>query len=91
MGKQILKFRQKDFDLLYLLKEDNYHILTSQLDHNKHIRREQITKDINKIRTIYLVKLYVVSLKCYHCQCRKLVKKDWLNKCNKGKVSSQKH
>lgn len=42
-GKQILKSRQKDFDLLYLFKEDNSYIFTSQLDHNKHIRREQIT------------------------------------------------
>ena len=48
-GKQILKSRKKDFDLLYLLKEDKSYIFTSQLDHNKHIRREQITKDINKI------------------------------------------
>lgn len=48
-GKQILKDRQKDFDLLYLFKEDSSYIFSSQLDHNKHIRREQITKDINKI------------------------------------------
>jgi integrase len=51
-GKQILKSRQKDFDLLYLFKEDNSYIFTSQLDHNKHIRREQITKDINKIMAL---------------------------------------
>ena len=51
-GKQILKSRQKDFDLLYLLKEDKSYIFTSQLDHNKPIRREQITKDINKIMTL---------------------------------------
>jgi len=48
-GKQILKSRQKDFDLLYLFKEDNSYIFSSQLDYNKHIRREQITEDINKI------------------------------------------
>lgn len=51
-GKQILKSRKKDFDLLYLLKEDKSYIFTSQLDHNKHIRREQITKDINKIMAL---------------------------------------
>jgi integrase len=51
-GKKILKSRQKDFDLLYLFKEDNSYIFTSQLDHNKHIRREQITKDINKIMAL---------------------------------------
>jgi integrase len=51
-GKQILKSRQKDFDLLYLFKEDKSYIFTSQLDHNKHIRREQITKDINKIMAL---------------------------------------
>lgn len=48
-GKQILKYKQKDFDLLYLFKEDSSYIFSSQLDHNKHIRREQITKNINKI------------------------------------------
>jgi len=48
-GKQILKSRQKDFDLLYLFKEDNSYIFSSQLNHNKSIRRERITKDINKI------------------------------------------
>ena len=48
-GKQILKSRQKDFDLLYLFKEDNSYIFSSQLNHNKPIRRERITKDINKI------------------------------------------
>ena len=51
-GKQILKSRQKDFDLLYLFKDDTCYIFTSQLDHNKHIRREQITKDINKIMAL---------------------------------------
>lgn len=51
-GKQILKSRQKDFDLLYLFKEDKSYIFSSQLDHNKPIRREQITKDINKIMAL---------------------------------------
>ena len=51
-GKQILKSRQKDFDLLYLFKEDNSYIFSSQLDHNRHIRREQLTKDINKIMAL---------------------------------------
>ena len=51
-GKQILKSRQKDFDLLYLFKDDNSYIFSSQLDHNQHIRREQITKDINKIMAL---------------------------------------
>ena len=51
-GKQILKSRQKDFDLLYLFKEYDSYIFTSQLDHNKPIRREQITKDINKIMAL---------------------------------------
>ena len=51
-GKQILKSRQKDFDLFYLFKEDKSYIFSSQLDHNKQIRREQITKDINKIMAL---------------------------------------
>lgn len=56
-GKQILKSRQKDFDLLYLLKEDNSYIFSSQLNHNKPIRRERITKDINKIMGLVSKKL----------------------------------
>lgn len=51
-GKQILKSKKKDFDLLYLLKENKSYSFTSQLDHNTLIRREQITKDINKIMTL---------------------------------------
>lgn len=51
-GKQIVKSRQKDFDLLYLFKDDNSYIFSSQLNHNQHIRREQITKDINKIMAL---------------------------------------
>lgn len=39
-GKQILKDREKDFDLLYLFKEDSSCIFSSQLDYNKHIRKE---------------------------------------------------
>ncbi len=50
-GKHILKSRQKDFDLLFFLKETSY-IFSSQLDHNKPIRREQITKDVNKIMAL---------------------------------------
>ena len=56
-GKQILKSRQKDFDLLYLFKEDNSYIFTSQLDHNKPLRRERITKDINKFMGLVSKKL----------------------------------
>ena len=48
-GKQILKSRQEDFNLLYLFKNDNSYIFSSQLDHTRPIRREQITKDINNI------------------------------------------
>ena len=51
-GKHILKSRKKDFDLLYLFKEDNSYIFSSQLDHSKPIRREQITKDINRIMSL---------------------------------------
>ena len=56
-GKQLLKSRQKDFDLLYLFKDDNSYIFSSQLDHNQPIRREQITKDINKIMALVSKKL----------------------------------
>lgn len=48
-GEQTLKSKQKGFDLLYFFKEDSYYIFNSQLDHNKSIRKYQITKAINKI------------------------------------------
>jgi len=38
-GKRILKSRKKDFELLYLFKEDNSYIFNSQLDQSKSIRR----------------------------------------------------
>lgn len=51
-GKHLLKSRQKDFDLLFFLKKETSYIFSSQLDHNKPIRREQITKDVNKIMAL---------------------------------------
>lgn len=48
-GKKILQDRQKDFQLIFLMKESDSYIFTSESDHSQIIRRETITKDVNKI------------------------------------------
>jgi len=46
-GKQILKARKKDFELLSLIKEPDYYIFTSEPNPNTMITRETLTKAIN--------------------------------------------
>nr|YP_010283248.1 hypothetical protein MKU01_pgp126 [Psammodictyon constrictum]ULD16367.1 hypothetical protein [Psammodictyon constrictum] len=47
-GKKIIKDRQKDFQLIFLMKEPDAYIFTSESDYSKPIRRELITKNVNK-------------------------------------------
>jgi len=47
-GKKIIKDRQKDFQLIFLMKEPDVYIFTSESDYSKPIRRELITKNVNK-------------------------------------------
>jgi hypothetical protein len=52
-GKKILQDRQKDFQLIFLMKESDSYIFTSESDHSQMIRRETITKDVNQLtRTV---------------------------------------
>ena len=48
-GKKIIQDRQKDFELIFLMKEPDSYIFTSESQHNKPLGRVVITKDINKV------------------------------------------
>lgn len=48
-GKKVVKERKKDFDFLFLMKTTDSYIFTSELNHKKMLRRETITKDVNRI------------------------------------------
>lgn len=48
-GQRILKDRQQDFELMYVLKEPESYIFTSENDHSRVISRETLTKSMNKI------------------------------------------
>lgn len=48
-GKKILQDRQKDFQLIFLMKESDSYLFTSESDHSQMIRRETITRDVNKL------------------------------------------
>jgi len=48
-GKKIIKDRQKDFQLIFLMKKPESFLFTSESHHSKPIRREVITKDVNKL------------------------------------------
>jgi integrase len=48
-GKKIIQDRKKDFELIFLMKELNAYLFTSESDHFKKLRREAITQDVNKV------------------------------------------
>ena len=48
-GKKIIQDRKKDFELIFLLKELDAYLFTSESDHFKKLRREAITRDVNKV------------------------------------------
>ena len=48
-GKKIIQDRQKDFELIFLMKEPDSYIFTSEIQYNKPLGRVIITKDINKV------------------------------------------
>jgi integrase len=48
-GKQIIRDRKKDFQLIFLMKEPDSYVFTSEADHSKNLGRVLITKDVNKI------------------------------------------
>jgi len=48
-GKKIIQDRKKDFELIFLMKELDAYLFTSEADHFKKLRREAITRDVNKV------------------------------------------
>ena len=48
-GKKIIQDRKKDFEFIFLIKEPSAYVFTSEVNHYKKLRREVITKDVNKI------------------------------------------
>jgi integrase len=48
-GKKIIQDRQKDFQLIFLMKESDSYVFTSEANHSQILRRETPTKDVNKV------------------------------------------
>ena len=48
-GKKLLQDRQKDFELIFLMKESDSYVFTSEANHSQILRRETITKAVNKV------------------------------------------
>jgi integrase len=48
-GKKIIQDRQKDFQLIFLMKEPNSYVFTSEAQHMKPLGRVVVTKDVNKV------------------------------------------
>lgn len=48
-GKKIIKDRKKDFKFIFLMKEPNAFIFSSESEHNKPLGRVSLTKSVNKI------------------------------------------
>ena len=48
-GKKLIQNRQKDFELIFLMKEPNSYVFTSEAQHTKPLGRVVVTKDVNKI------------------------------------------
>ena len=48
-GKKLIQDRQKDFELIFLMKEPSSYVFTSEAQHTKPLGRVVVTKDVNKI------------------------------------------
>lgn len=48
-GKKIIQDRKKDFELIFLMKELDAYLFTSEADYFKKLGREAITRDVNKV------------------------------------------
>jgi integrase len=48
-GKKLVDERKKDFEFIFLMKNPDSYIFTSEFNHYQKLRREAITKDVNKI------------------------------------------
>ena len=48
-GKKLVEERKKDFDFLFLMKNPNSYIFTSESNHAQMLSRETITRDVNRV------------------------------------------
>ena len=48
-GKRIIKLRKRDFEFLFLMKDKNSYVFTSDRKPNQMLRRQTITMDVNKV------------------------------------------
>jgi integrase len=48
-GKKIIQDRKKDFEFIFLIKEPSAWVFTSEVNHYKKLRREVITRHVNKV------------------------------------------
>ena len=48
-GKKIIKEREKDFRFLFLMKDLDSYIFTSESNHDQMLSREAITRDVNRV------------------------------------------
>ena len=48
-GKKLVKDRKKDFELIFLMKEANSYVFTADSKPDQMLRRETVTKDVNKV------------------------------------------
>lgn len=47
-GKQIIRDRKKDFQFIFLMKEPDSYVFTSEANHSKSLGRVVLTKDVNQ-------------------------------------------
>jgi integrase len=48
-GKKIIQDRKKDFEFIFLIKEPDAYVFTSEAQHYQKLSREAIIKDVNKV------------------------------------------
>jgi integrase len=48
-GKKIIQDRQKDFQLIFLIKESDSYVFTAEANYYKQLNRVVITRDVNKV------------------------------------------
>lgn len=48
-GKKLVDQRKKDFQFIFLMKKLDSYVFTSESNHNRTLRRETITRDVNRV------------------------------------------
>lgn len=56
-GKKIIQDRRKDFEFIFFIKELDSYLFTPEAKPNQKLRREQLTRNINKIMRVVSKKL----------------------------------